>query len=98
MPTIEEAIEPLFNQWLEKALPIIKIKLLAEITENTKIKNQQTLFNQQEMAERQHISVTTFRKWREMGLQAEPSPTGKLLFDINKVNEWRKKNNCRKEY
>lgn len=98
MPTIEEAIEPLFNQWLEKALPIIKVKLLAEITESTKINNQQTLFNQQEMAERQHISVTTFRKWREMGLQAEPSPTGKLLFDINKVNEWRKKNNCRKEY
>lgn len=50
-----------------------------------------------EMAKRQGVSVETFRKWRKAGLQAEPNPTGKLLFDLNKVNNWRKDNAAKKE-
>ena len=68
-----------------------------EIESELEAKNQQTLFNQTEMAKRQGVSVETFRKWRKAGLQAEPNPTGKLLFDLNKVNKWRKDNAAKKE-
>lgn len=95
--TIEQALKPVFNQWLEELLPSIKKELCAEILSDLELSGQQSLFNQQEMAKKQNVSVTTFKKWREMGLQAEPSPTGKLLFDINLVNQWRKENDCRKE-
>lgn len=89
MPTtIEEALKPLFNQWLKEAMPNIK----REVIEDVKVKTQQSLFNQQDMAKRQNVSVTTFREWRKLGLKAEPNPTGKLLFDLETVNEWRKLN------
>lgn len=94
--TIEEALKPLFNQWLEEVLPEIEERIRAEVSMDVGVKTQQTLFNQKEMAKRQNVSVSTFSKWRKMGLQAEPTPTGKLLFDLNKVNSWRDSNNIRK--
>ena len=89
---IDEALKPLFNQWLAEVMPDIKQEVRKEVIEDVGAKSQQTLFNQQEMAKRQNVSVTTFREWRKLGLEAEPNPTGKLLFDLNTVNEWRKKN------
>lgn len=94
--TIEQALKPVFNQWLEELLPSIKEELRIEILSDIELNGQQSLFNQQEMAKKQNVSVTTFKKWREMGLQAEPTPTGKLLFDLNKVDKWKEINNCRK--
>lgn len=93
MPTtIEEALKPLFNQWLKEAMPNIKREVRKEVAEDVKVSSQQTLFNQKDMAKRQNVSVTTFREWRKLGLEAEPNPTGKLLFDLETVNEWRKIN------
>lgn len=97
MNTFEEALKPLFDQWLEEALPEIGCRFRQEIESELEAKNQQTLFNQTEMAKRQGVSVETFRKWRKAGLQAEPNPTGKLLFDLNEVNKWRKDNAAKKE-
>lgn len=93
MLTIEEALKPFFDQWLKESLPIITKKLRDEFLLDIESSNHQPLFNQQEMAKQQNVSVTTFKKWREMGLQAEPSPTGKVLFDLYKVNKWREENN-----
>uniref|UniRef100_UPI00359C85BB hypothetical protein n=1 Tax=Enterococcus faecalis TaxID=1351 RepID=UPI00359C85BB len=97
MTAIEEVLKPLFNQWLEEAMPKIEARLRREVVLDVGVKAQQTLFNQTEMAKRQGVSVETFRKWRKAGLQAEPNPTGKLLFDLNKVNKWRKDNAAMKE-
>ncbi|KAJ72477.1 hypothetical protein M222_2247 [Enterococcus faecalis AZ19] len=97
MATIEEALKPLFNQWLAEVMPEIKEEVRQELQQDMEAKAQQTLFNQTEIAKRQGVSVETFRKWRVMGLQAEPNPTGKLLFDLNKVNQWRKDNTAKKE-
>ncbi|TYU82207.1 hypothetical protein FZX01_16075 [Listeria monocytogenes] len=96
MIAIEDALKLLFNRWLEEMMPDIKEEVSKEVLGEVSLKSQQILFNQQEMAKRQNVSVTTFKKWRVMGLQAEPSPTGKLLFDLNKVNEWRQENNIMK--
>lgn len=94
MPTtIEELVKPLFDQWLEEKFP----ELRKEILEAVKVKTQQTLFNQQEMAKRQNVSVTTFRKWRKQGLPAEPTTTGGLMFDLDTVNQWKKENSIVKE-
>lgn len=90
--TIEELVKPLFDQWLEEKLPEIR----TEIRNDLGAKAQQTSFNQTEMAKKQNVSVTTFVKWRKKGLKPEPNPTGKLLFDLNKVNEWREANGCSK--
>lgn len=91
--TIEELVKPLFDQWLEEKLPEIR----QEVLEDVKVKTQQTLFNQQDMAKRQNVSVTTFRKWREQGLPSEPTPTGGLMFDLDTVNRWKKENSIVKE-
>ncbi|EAD9138938.1 hypothetical protein QLI93_001566 [Listeria monocytogenes] len=96
MIAIEDALKLLFNRWLDEMMPDIKEEVSKEVLGEVSLKSQQILFNQQEMAKRQNVSVTTFKKWRVMGLQAEPSPTGKLLFDLNKVNEWRQENNIMK--
>lgn len=84
--TIEEQIQTIVDQRLEQKIPELEQRL-----EQKYVFKQvnQTLFNQTEMAKKQHISVTTFRKWRKMGLECEPSPSGILQFDINKVNKWR---------
>lgn len=91
-PTFEEALKPLFERWLEEKMPDIRQELRTALIEDADFKSQQTLFNQQEMATRQNVSVTTFREWRKAGLESEPNPTGKLLFDLNKVNAWRENN------
>lgn len=96
MTAIEEALKPLFNQWLEEVIPEIKEDLLQELQLDITSKAQQTLFNQTEMARRQNVSVATFKKWRVAGLQSEPSPTGKLLFDLQKVNRWKEENGINK--
>lgn len=96
MIAIEDALKLLFNRWLDEMMPDIKEEVSKEVLGEVSLKSQQILFNQQEMAKRQNVSVTTFKKWRVMGLRAEPSPTGKLLFDLNKVNEWRQENNIMK--
>ncbi|EJT8453029.1 hypothetical protein CKA04_13445 [Listeria monocytogenes] len=96
MTTIEEALKSLFNQWLAEAMPEIEERLRREVVLDVGVKAQQTLFNQTEMAKRQNVSVTTFKKWRVAGLQSEPSPTGKLLFDLQKVNRWKEENGVNK--
>lgn len=42
------------------------------------------------------VSESTFRKYRKMGLESEPSPTRNLLFDIDKVRAWQAENDPRK--
>ena len=84
--TIEEQINQLVDQRISELIPEITQQLREELVFK---QVNQTLFNQEEMAKKQHVSVTTFRTWRKMGLESEPSPSGILQFDINKVNKWR---------
>ncbi|MDA9472678.1 hypothetical protein [Enterococcus sp. 5H] len=96
MAAVEEALKPLFNQWLEEAIPKLEERIRIQVMQELGAKSQQSLFNQKEMAKRQNVSVTTFRKWRVMGLKAEPTPTGGLMFDLNTVNQWKEENGINK--
>lgn len=96
MSTIEEALKPLFIQWLEEIKPELKEEVRQELQLDIEAKAQQTLFNQTQLARNQNVSVETIRKWRKKGLPSEPSVTGSLQFDLNKVNQWKKENNVLK--
>ena len=91
--TIEQQIDKLVEDKINKLLP----QIIKTVKQELIFKQvNQTLFTQKEMAERQHVSVSTFKKWRKMGLQSASSPSGKLLFDLNEVNKWRTENDLRK--
>lgn len=94
--TLEEQINSIVENRISILMPRIIEKVKEEVRQEFDIKRQQTLFNQKETAELCNVSVSTFQKWRAMGLQSEASPTGKVLFDINKVNQWREENDNRK--
>lgn len=93
MPTIEEQIAIQVDERVKELMP----ELIQQVKQETVYKQtNQTLFTQKEMAEKLGISISTFRNWRKMGLESEPSPTRNLLFDYNKVEKWREKNDTRK--
>lgn len=97
MPTFEELIDERVSEKVNELIPAITESIRTKLSQEKEFKEiNQTLFTQKEMAKKQNVSVTTFRKWREMGLQSAASPTGKLLFDLNTVNKWREENDPRK--
>lgn len=97
MPTFEELIDERVGEKVNELIPAITESIRTKLSQEKEFKEiNQILFTQKEMAKKQGVSVTTFVKWRKMGLQSESSPTGKLLFDLNNVNKWRKENDPRK--
>lgn len=89
-------LEKLIEEIVDKRFELQKEALIEEITLDLMAKQQQTTFNQTELAEKCGVSVPTIIKWRKKGLQCEPSVTSELRFDINKVNKWREENDTRK--
>ncbi len=63
----------------------LKEEVRKELQLDIEAKAQQTLFNQTQLARNQNVSVETIRKWRKKGLPSEPSVTGSLQFDLNKL-------------
>jgi len=97
MTTLEKLIDERISEKVNELLPDITDSVRETLKHEKEFREvNQTLFNQKEMAEKQKVSVTTFKKWRKMGLVSEASPTGKLLFDLNIVNKWREENDTRK--
>lgn len=93
---MDTTLEDHINLIVENRISSLMPGIIEKVKEEVSTKRQQTLFNQKQIAPLCGVSVTTFVTWRKMGLQSEPSPTGKLLFDIDKVNKWREENDKRK--
>lgn len=91
--TIEQQIDARVEARMQEALP----EIIEKVKEALQVQQvNQQLFNQKEMAARRHVSVTTFKKMRKMGLPSASSPTGKLLFDARVVDQWCETHDLRK--
>lgn len=93
--TFDELVENEVERQLTLLIPIIEQKIVEKLqgrVTNTYPK----LVNQKDAARILGVSVSTMYKYRQMGLQSEPSPTRNLLFDIDKVRAWQAENDPRK--
>ena len=91
---LQQAIKELVQEEVNQQTKDLKEIISRELSSEKEVAKK--LVTQTEAARLCKVSVPTFKKYREMGLESEPSPTGKLLFDMEKVESWKAANDKRK--
>lgn len=93
--TFDELVEQEVARQLALLVPVMEQRIIEKL-EGKVTSTYPKLVNQTDAAKILGISVSTMYKYRQMGLQSEPSPTRNLLFDIDKVRAWQAENDPRK--
>lgn len=94
--TFDELVEQEVARQLALLIPVMEQRITEKLEKKFHTKVNDKPVTQKEAAAIVGVSETTFRKYRKMGLESEPSPTGKLLFNVDKIRAWQAKNDSRK--